>query len=168
MELRALSRADAERFRKLRREGLLESPRSFGESVAEADALPLESIAQRLESDLKENFVIGAFAENAELIGMAGFARNPRLKGRHKGLIWGVYVQPAFRGKAVGRAILLEIIRRAKTLDGLDQIHLNVAVDTAAQRLYASLGFEVYGRERHSLKIEGEFVDEDLMTLFVR
>lgn len=192
MEIRALSSADTEAFRAIRRESLENAPRSFAESLAEHDAISPQEFAKRLASSISnENFVIGAFRRGTgasrssvalpsnlpskndapgpapELAGVAGFARNPRLKLRHKGLIWGVYLRPAFRGTGVAREILVEVIRRAKTLEGLDQINLNVAAGTAARRLYESLGFEVYGHERNSLRADGEFVDEDLMVLFL-
>jgi RimJ/RimL family protein N-acetyltransferase len=175
MEIRALSSADTEAFRAIRRESLENSPRAFAESLAEHDSLSPQDFAKRLASSFSnDNFIIGAFRSSdnpahagSALAGVAGFVRNPRPKLRHKGLVWGVYLRPAFRGTGVAREILSEVIRRARTLDGLTQINLNVAIGTAARRLYESLGFEVYGHERNSLRVDGEFVDEDLMVLFL-
>jgi RimJ/RimL family protein N-acetyltransferase len=163
MEIRALTRADAEAFQKLRRQALDDSPRAFAETVAEHDAQPLESLAKRLVSS-PDHFVIGCF-HREHLIGMAGLARHPRTKLRHKALIWGVFVEPTFRNQGVARAILQEIIRRAKVIDELKQVNLNVASGTAASRLYKSLGFEVYGHEPNSIRVDDSFVDEDLMVL---
>ncbi len=162
MQIRALTRADAEAFQTLRRQALDDSPRAFAESVAEHDAQPLQSIAKRL-SESPEHFVIGCF-HGDHLIGMAGFARNPRAKLHHKALIWGVFVEPTFRNQGVARAILSEIIRRARKMNGVQQINLNVASGTAASRLYKKLGFEVYGHERDSIHSSDGFVDEDLMV----
>jgi hypothetical protein len=36
---------------------------------------------------------------------------------------------------------------------------------SAAKHLYASLGFVVYGCETRSLKVGGDYVDEELMVL---
>jgi RimJ/RimL family protein N-acetyltransferase len=165
MEIRALSSADAESFKAIRRDGLENSPRSFSESLAEHDALSPKEFAKRLASSTSgDSCIIGAFIDS-ELVGVAGFGRNPRTKLSHKGMIWGVYVRPAFRGAGIARAILLEVIRRAKTIDGLDQINLTVAEGTPAKQLYLSLGFEVFGHEPNSLKVDGEYLDEDLMVL---
>jgi RimJ/RimL family protein N-acetyltransferase len=168
MQLRALTGADAESFRAVRRDGLENSPRSFSESLAEHDALSPKEFAKRLASSTsKDNFIIGAFIDS-ELVGVAGFGRNPRTKLSHKSMIWGVYVRPAFRGTGIARAILSEIVRRAKAIDGLDQINLTVAEGTPAKQLYVSLGFEVFGHERNSLKVDGEYLDEDQMALHLK
>ena len=167
MLIRVLTPADAIPFSKIRRERLEQSPRAFAESLAEHDALPLSKIAERLAKS-RDNFVLGAFTPKAELVGMAGFARNPRLKSHHKGTIWGVYVRPRWRGSGVGRALLAELIKQVRSISGLEQIHLTVSTgQTAARRLYESLGFEVFGHERHALKVDGEYVDEDHMVLWL-
>jgi len=168
MEIRVLTRADVSAFQKLRRERLEREPRAFAESLAEHDATSTGAIAKRLESSA-DNFAIGAFAPGGELVGMMGFARNMREKSRHKGLIWGVFVQPAWRNQGVARAMLSELIQRVKANPGVEKIILTVASDqTAAKRLYGSLGFEVSGREKHALKVDGQYVDEDHMVLWLR
>ena len=167
MRVRVLTPDDAIPFSKLRRERLEQAPRAFAESLAEHDALPLAKIAERLARS-NHNFVVGAFTPKAELVGMAGFARNPRLKSHHKGVIWGVYVRPQWRGTGVGRTVLSELLKQARTLAGLEQIQLTVSTSqTAAKKLYESLGFEVFGHERHALKVDGEYVDEDHMVLWL-
>jgi ribosomal protein S18 acetylase RimI-like enzyme len=57
-----------------------------------------------------------------------------------------------------------EVLRRARTLAGLEQIILTVGDNqAAAKKLYGSLGFTVFGREPAALKIGDVVVDEDLM-----
>ena len=57
------------------------------------------------------------------------------------------------------------LFRRARELDGLEQITLVASANLPAQRLYKALGFESYGIEPHSLKIDEEYVDDMLMIL---
>lgn len=167
MDIRALTRADVAAFQKIRRDRLEMEPRSFAESLAEHDSTSIEVTARRLESSSPDNFVIGAFAEG-QLVGMAGFARNLREKSRHKGLIWGVYVQPTWRNQGVARAMLAELIQRVRANEGVEKIILTVSSDqTPAKRLYSSLGFEAFGQEKHALKVDGRYVDEDHMVLWL-
>ncbi len=65
---------------------------------------------------------IGAFAPGGDLVGMMGVARNLREICRHKGLIWGVYVQPAWRKQGLARAMLTELIERVKANPGVEKI----------------------------------------------
>jgi RimJ/RimL family protein N-acetyltransferase len=167
MHVRILRESDAVPFRQLRRERLEQDPRAFHESVSEHDAISPETIAARLRNASGENFVIGAF-EDGRLIGIAGFSRSLRVKSRHKGVIWGVYVRPEARGKGAGRAIVNALIERARQEPGLEQIQLTVSTgQESAKRLYKSLGFEVAGYERRALKVDGEYVDEDRMVLWL-
>jgi ribosomal protein S18 acetylase RimI-like enzyme len=70
------------------------------------------------------------------------------------------------RGQGVGRALLTALVARIRTLPGLEQVALSVTVSqVAAQRLYASLGFEVFGIETNSIRAGGECIDEEHMVL---
>ena len=167
MDLRLLTADDAYAFWQLRLEALRNDPASFADSTDEHLKTTVETTRERLsKNDPGSNFIVGVF-EHGQMIGTAGFFRRPNNKERHKGHIWGVYVLPESRGKGVGSALMKEIVRRARELDGLEQITLVASANLPAQRLYKALGFESYGIEPHSLKIGHEYVDDVLMVLWL-
>ena len=152
----------------LRREALEKDPGAFQDSVAEHLQTTPADIAAFLRAMPDDNFVLGAFVDG-QLAGMAGFVRNQQLKVKHKGRVWGVYVTDSQRGRGIARALMDELLKRARTQAGLERITLIVASGQAAAReLYLRLGFESYGFEPQALKIEGSYVDDEYMMLRLR
>jgi ribosomal protein S18 acetylase RimI-like enzyme len=167
IEIRVLTPSDADAFWRVRLEALERDPRAFGESAEEHRATSIEVIAARLAASGNEKFVLGAFSEG-QLVGTIGFWRDTHLKRRHKGHVWGVYVKEGHRALGIGKQLLSELVRRARSEPGLEQIILTVGKhQTAAKRLYTSLGFEVFAQEPRALKIGDAYVDEDYMMLNV-
>ena len=111
--------------------------------------------------------VLGAWDGDA-LVGIVGVRRFAPKKQRHKAMLWGVYVTPEARGAGLARRLVGEAIARARELPGLEQLHLSARAGSGARLLYASLGFETYGLERHAAKLaDGSYVDEELMVIFL-
>jgi ribosomal protein S18 acetylase RimI-like enzyme len=162
-----LEPADALAYRDLRLLGLAESPTAFGSSVEEESRLALEDFARRLPSEPGDDAVLtlGAW-QGDRLVGLATFRRETRVKSRHRGGIYGVFVHPEARGQGLARALMETLLAEVRGYAGLRQLHLAVVCgNEAARRLYRGLGFVAYGVEPDALCIDGRFVDEELMVL---
>lgn len=163
MEIRQLSAEDKTVYQDLRLFGLQESPTAFGASYSEEVERPLQVVAGRLEDE--RNYVVGAFTDDGQLVGIATLRREEREKLRHKAHVFGMFVLPQYRGQGAGRALLETLIARAWEV-GVRQMDLGVtASNEPAVRLYESCGFERYGLEPDAFKVGGDFYDAAYMVL---
>jgi RimJ/RimL family protein N-acetyltransferase len=167
MDIRLLTEHDAEAWWDLRLLGLTTDPASFAESAEEHRKKTMEETRAFFRNLGPENFIVGGF-EDGHLVGVAGFYREQHDKFRHKGTIWSVYVREESRGKGMAKALLAEIIRRVRLMEGMEQINLIVsATQPVAKRVYSSLGFRLYGTEPRSLKIGDIYIDDELMAFYL-
>ena len=167
INIRALTEQDTVSFRALRLRGLQEAPDSFGATYEEYVLEPLTTIEAhvRPNNSFPERFMLGAFDQENQLVGLVGFVRERRRKGRHKASVWGMYVAPEMRGQGIGKLLMQDLLQRATTIPGLEQIHLGVVTtNVVARSLYLASGFCVYGVEPHALKQDERYLDEELMV----
>ena len=94
-EVRRLSASDAVSYRALRLDGLRANPEAFGASWEEEAVQPLAWFADRLD----RNVIFGGGPTGtSDLKGVVGFYVLGSAKQRHKGVLWGMFVQPEARG----------------------------------------------------------------------
>jgi RimJ/RimL family protein N-acetyltransferase len=164
LHIRVLDEHDAKMYQELRLTALQVSPEAFGSTYEREAQFTLEMVADRIKPK-KDTFVLGAFDVIGLLVGSVSFVRESSLKTAHKGNVYGMYVAVNQQGQGLGKRLMIELIRRAKECDGVEQINLAViSHNEAAKKLYSSLGFMVYGVEHNALKYNGTYYDEDLMV----
>ena len=163
MLVRRLTGDDLDAVWMMRLQALSDSPEAFGSTYEETVARGKEVFRQRLGQG-DDVFYLGAFDDN--LIGIVGFYREEGIKNRHKGYVVSMYVLPERRGQGVGKALVQDLIARAKQIAGLEQLLLAVVTTNhTASLLYRSLGFDIYGTQPQALKIGESYWDEDLMII---
>lgn len=105
----------------------------------------------------------------AELDGdVAGYAKirppTPLASNAHVLQIQGLAVDPATQGRGVGRALIEGTVAEARRR-GARKLSLRVlASNPNAAGLYAACGFEVEGVLRAEFRIDGRYVDDQLMA----
>jgi len=166
VQIRKLTEQDIDVFWELRLRALRDNPEAFGSTYEETLARGKEAMLWRL-SQAGDSFTLGAFDDG--MVGTVRFHREEGLKEKHKGYVFGMYVEPEVRGRGIGKALMQELIAQSRTLEGLEQLLLGVVtINDTAHNLYRSLGFEEYGIEPRALKQDEQYWDERLMVLDLR
>ena len=161
--VRALRAEDAAQWRALRLEALRTCPTAFAMSYEDALPQDVSVFASLIPPSEGPDVLFGAF-RGENLAGSAGFRVYTGLKQRHKGQLWGVYVDPSLRGRGVGAALVRAVVERARMHVAV--LQLSVQIDNApARALYRRLGFVAYGIERRALRHGGKDYDDELMAL---
>ncbi len=166
MEIKIVTPNEAEIYKILRLEALLDTPDAF--AVLHEDALnkPIEKTRAQLASEHSVTF--GAY-DTDKLIGNMTLARNPLPKMNHRASIVAVYVAPEYRGTGAAHELMRELLDYATGAEGLEQLDLMVANhNLRAKNFYLRYGFEKYGTEIHSMKTGDRYIDEDLMVKFIK
>ena len=108
-------------------------------------------------------FLVALVAD--ELVATADFRRGAQAKNAHTASL-GIAIRKELRGLGLGRAMLEEGIRWARSV-GIRKLTLGVfATNEPAIRLYRSLGFVEEGRLRGQVILGGIPVDELLLALW--
>jgi RimJ/RimL family protein N-acetyltransferase len=163
--IRPLMSPDAEALRTLRLEALATAPEAFASSYEEERSHSVAWFRSRIPAD-GPNAIFGAF-HGGDLVGMAGFAVSDGAKSRHKGVMWGVFVRPEWRGSGLGKALVRRVVEHAAEHVMVLQAAV-VTTNDGARRVYHQLGFVPYGIERRALCVDGIFYDEELLALAFR
>jgi ribosomal protein S18 acetylase RimI-like enzyme len=177
-----LKPGDAERYACLRLRMLTLAPWAFSATPEDDEALDVSHLAELLAQEHHATFAIEAPpplrpgpqtdrepAGRPVLVASASLTRAKSAKFSHRARVWGVFVEPAYRGRDLGKALLHAVIRHARSWPSVEFLDLGVSANSPeAQRLYEGFGFAVWGREPEATEHEGRRYDEIYMTLRLR
>ncbi|WP_138419677.1 GNAT family N-acetyltransferase [Aquibacillus sediminis] len=166
MDIRQLDSKDAEKYLAIRLEALQNSPDAFASSYEEERDQPVEKYQNRFEAP-KNAFTFGAF-EDDQLVGVITLVKEQLIKLRHRANMVAMYVRPEKRGEGIGKALITKAIQKAVSLEDIEQLYLTVVTtNDPAKRLYASIGFEIFGHEKRALKFGDTYYDEEHMVFYL-
>src|SRR5215210_6229100 len=133
---RRIEVGEGRRLRALRLTALRESPDAFRSNAEDEEAFPAEEWERRADGVLVAE-------DGGEWVGMAGMYVDPDLPAIAN--VWGVWVDPAARGRGAGRRLTEAMIELARTR-GHRRLELTVTGESAvAGALYERLGFRYTG-----------------------
>ena len=161
MEIKLLTEDDWRLWKSIRLEALKNMPEAFGSSFEEELGL----LDIDFQKTLNQNNIFAVF-QNDEIFGCVAFACLHMNKMKHKGILWGMYIRPEYRGKGAADSLLKTVILFAKSK--VTQLHLTcVTNNNPAVKFFQRNGFEIYGTEPRALKIDMQYYDELLMVLML-
>ena len=167
MIIKKLIKHDAENYRNIRLEALYNNPDYFGTMYDQEAIVTIDKFRERIPVD-NNNFILGSY-QNKDLIGIVAFHQESRMKVRHKAYIRSMYVKPEYRKKGVGKLLLNETIERAKAIEEIEILLLDVVTNNLpAKQLYRSLGFQIYGIEKMAYKLNHQYFDLEYMSLRIK
>ncbi len=108
-----------------------------------------------------------AITPESEAIGILGFQGGRRKANRHEGE-FGISVNPEWRDKGVGSALIQHMLAWAKGTGFITRVGLTVMThNERAFHVYKKMGFELEGCKRAALFKEGRYVDVYMMGLLL-
>ncbi|MBO0951505.1 GNAT family N-acetyltransferase [Fibrella forsythiae] len=160
--IRLLTEADLAVYRALLMSGLEQDADSFRIAPEDEQHAPFPT------QNRPDSFTMGAFV-GEQLAGVVSFQRDgaERVKLRHKGLLFRMYVSPNVRGQGLAGLLIQEVIDRARQLDGLEQLVLTVTTTNPAKRIYERFGFRSFSLEENAMKWRGTYLTEEAMKLML-
>lgn len=160
IDIRVLTKADMQNYKKIRLELLSKEPKSFGSSYEEESQFDDRMWINRLS---KEHVItLGAF-DNNEIVGVSVSVGNPRSKIQHVATLNSMFVKKNYRQKNIGVAMIKKILGQLKDRK-VEVLNLSVVTtNTSAINLYKKLGFTIYGEEEKAIKYQGKYINLYLM-----
>lgn len=153
---------DAAALRALRLEALQNRPIAFASDYEEESTHPLSRTEEQLK-DQTQNAMFLAEVDSI-LVGMMGIGQYRHKNVKHNAMIWGVYVQSAWRRKNISGQMIEACIHWARDRS-IKFVKLGVnSTNVSALNSYLRAGFKVYGVESQVIYYEGEYHDELLMV----
>lgn len=158
-----------QKYREIRLEALKTNPTAFLNTFEDVKKYPEEKWRKQLEQSQKRDGAFFLFAfDGKKVIGMNGvyWVKKPVIK--HVAEVFGVFVNPNYRDKGIGKRLMEEVISEIKKNPQFTKIKLGVnAENIPALKLYESFGLKIVGKLEKELKFGERYYNELLLELII-
>ena len=168
-----LTKDNVSDYADLRLKSYQDDPYAFSESYEDEKLKPISDFEAELilQGDPPEQYMLGAYDDQDNLVGFVKFRRDRRSKARHKSMIHAMYVDPSVRSHGVGKLLVDKVIELALAQSGLEQIHLWVLhseKSKSAAAFYRRCGFVSQGpKVNQDLKVGDTYIDAEYMVYYI-
>ena len=162
-----LSALDAPQYKALMLHAYENSADAFTSTAEERAGEPDAWWVRRIADPQALTVAFGAIA-GTELVGTVALEFSAKPKTRHKALVVGMYVMPAWRGKGLARGLLQAAIDHCIARGDIFGVQLGVTEgNEAAVKLYRELGFAQYGLEPMAIHTPSGYKSKHHMWLSI-
>ena len=139
---------------------------SFGEGGIPVSVEKEADYIKSMENSNTEIFLVAR--DGNEIVGTGSYSVFPRKRMAHRGE-FGISVRKSYWNLGIGTMLLEHILDFAKNVAKSEIVSLEVRSDNAAAiHLYKKFGFEKIGTFKGYFKINEDYIDFDIMELFLK
>ena len=132
--------------------------------LAFLEAPPIEATREFVRDNIAKDHPHLVSVDEGHVVGWCDITPMQRPTMRHCGVL-GIALVSAWRGRGLGERLIRQTLDAARAF-GFSRVELTVRHDnTRAQALYRNVGFEVEGRKRRAILVDGVFYDSVVMAL---
>lgn len=165
IKIKILDIKDLREYKRIRLEGLKNSPLNFGSSYEEESLYRDKIWISRLSNDNAITF--GVFTEDI-LKGIVTLMINTRIKTKHTAEIHAMYVGEKYQRNGIGSKLINSLIDYSKGLETIEQLTLSVEKENiSAIKLYEKFGFVKFAEVPLVLKVNDQYYNFIMMNKFL-